>query len=65
MVFGDYDLVLGEPMESALVEFAVLNRILYIVFSFVVGLILLNMLIAIMGSSYSAIQVWKDEIIKM
>lgn len=57
MVFGDYDLVLGDPMENALIEFAVLNRILYIAFSFVVGLILLNMLIAIMGSSYSAVQV--------
>lgn len=52
MIFGDFDSLLGTQTPD--LNFAV-SRIMYSLFTFFISLILLNLLIALMGNSYSKI----------
>jgi len=58
MIFGEFDLVFGDlgSLEDESMGLFVLSRVLYVGFSFSITLILLNLLIALMGSSFARVQ---------
>jgi len=56
MIFGEFDLVLGFSTDQLPQEFIVAMKALYFMFALLIPLLLLNLLIAIMGNSYSKVQ---------
>lgn len=58
LVFGDSSTIYNPDLDDTLTgQYFVISRLLYIGFSFIVSLILLNILIAIMSNSFNVIQV--------
>lgn len=68
MIFGEYDLVLGTPPLDVPAE--VLIRLFYMAFSTLIAILLLNVLIAIINSTFSTVQSnseveWREEILEL